>query len=136
VLDELTALAASTTRMGSMASLADSERFLFELANLESRHRSCVAYVRDVLTATVDEAEREGGVSELAANLVREAARYVNQTGADVARQAYLLAGTKALPDGPMQRGFRDLHAGSQHFFASPPAALDYSRPPLPPHPP
>jgi alkylation response protein AidB-like acyl-CoA dehydrogenase len=135
VLDELTALAASTTRMGSMASLADSERFLFELANLESRHRSCVAYVRDVLTATVDEAEREGGVSELAANLVREAARYVNQTGADVARQAYLLAGTKALRDGPMQRGFRDLHAGSQHFFASPTAALDFSRTLLAPHP-
>jgi hypothetical protein len=44
----------------------------------------------------------------------------VNQDGADIARQAYLLAGTRALRAGPIQRGFRDLHAGSQHFYASP----------------
>ena len=59
------------------------------------------------------------------ANLLREACRHVNQGGADIARQAYLLAGTRALRDGPIQRGFRDLHAGSQHFFASPSAAID-----------
>ena len=46
-------------------------------------------------------------------------------SGADIARQAYLLTGTRALRDGPIQRCFRDLHAGSQHFFASPSAAID-----------
>jgi hypothetical protein len=45
-----------------------------------------------------------------------------------VARKAYLLAGTTALRDGPLQRGFRDLHAGTQHFFASPAATLDVGR--------
>ena len=43
-------------------------------------------------------------------------------------RQAYLLAGTSALRDGPLQRCFRDMHAGSQHFFASPIATFDYAR--------
>ncbi len=61
----------------------------------------------------------------MTANLLREACRQVNQGGADIAREAYLLAGTRALRDGPIQRGFRDLHAGSQHFFASPSAAVD-----------
>ena len=30
--------------------------------------------------------------------------------------------------DGPMQRAFRDLHAGSQHFFASNAGSIDYAR--------
>jgi len=81
-----------------------------------------------VLIDAEAEAERDGGVSDLTANLVREACRHVNQGGADIARQAYLLAGTRALRDGPIQRGFRDLHAGSQHFFASPSAAIDLAR--------
>ncbi len=46
----------------------------------------------------------------------------------DIARQAYLLAGTTALRAGPVQRCFRDLHAGAQHFFASPSVAVDLAR--------
>jgi hypothetical protein len=59
---------------------------------------------------------------------VRQATVHVTQEGADIVRQAYLLAGTTALRDGPLQRCFRDIHAGSQHFFASPASTLDYAR--------
>ena len=52
----------------------------------------------------------------------------MNQGGADIAREVYLLAGTRALREGPIQRAFRDLHAGAQHFFASPSAAIDLAR--------
>ena len=63
----------------------------------------------------------------LTASLLREACRKVNQEGADIARQAYLLAGTRALRDGPIQEAFRDLHAGTQHYFASPAAAIEFA---------
>jgi alkylation response protein AidB-like acyl-CoA dehydrogenase len=53
---------------------------------------------------------------------------HVNQRGSDIAREAYLLAGTSALRDGPLQRCFRDLHAGAQHFFASDAASIDWAR--------
>ena len=43
-------------------------------------------------------------------------------------REAYLLAGTVALRDGGVQRAFRDLHAGAQHFFASNAATIDLAR--------
>ena len=43
-------------------------------------------------------------------------------------RQAYLLAGTTGLRAGALQRCFRDLHAGSQHFFASPASTQDFAR--------
>jgi len=61
-------------------------------------------------------------------NLVRQACVHVNRTGVDIAEEAYRLAGTAALRDGPLQRAFRDLHAGGQHFFASDAASLDWAR--------
>jgi len=125
VLDELAAIATGTTRMGAPSSLATSERFLFEYGALEGRFRAGRAWVREACAEAEAEAARDGAVSAITANLLREACRNVNQGGADIAREAYLLAGTRALRDGPIQRAFRDLHAGSQHFFASPSAAVD-----------
>jgi alkylation response protein AidB-like acyl-CoA dehydrogenase len=125
ILDEVRAIAADTTRLGALSTLAGSERFLFELGALEGRWRAGRAWVREACEEAEAEAAREGAVSMLTANLLREACRHVNQGGADIARQAYLLAGTRALRDGPIQRCFRDLHAGSQHFFAGPSAAID-----------
>ena len=58
----------------------------------------------------------------------RQATVHVTQEAADIVRQAYLLAGTSALREGPLQRCFRDIHAGSQHFFASPASTLDFAR--------
>jgi alkylation response protein AidB-like acyl-CoA dehydrogenase len=114
--------------MGASSSLGESERFLFEYGQLEGRYRAGKAWVRLVVGDAEAEAEATGSITPRTANLVREACRQVNQGGADVARQAYLLAGTRALRDGPLQRAFRDLHAGSQHFFASPSAAIDLAR--------
>jgi alkylation response protein AidB-like acyl-CoA dehydrogenase len=125
VLDELAAIAAGTTRMGAASSLATSERFLFEYGRLEGRYRAGRAWVHEVCAGAEAEAARDGAITDVTANLLREACRHVNQGGADIAREAYLLAGTRALRDGPIQRGFRDLHAGSQHFFASSSAAID-----------
>ena len=61
-------------------------------------------------------------------NATRQATVYVTQEAADIVRQAYLLAGTTALRAGPLERCFRDIHAGSQHFFASPSVTLDMAR--------
>ncbi len=69
-----------------------------------------------------------GKLDAMAGNEARQATVHVTQEGADIVRQAYLLAGTTALRDGPLQRCFRDIHAGSQHFFASPASTLDYAR--------
>ena len=125
VLDELAGIAGSVTRLGATSSLAANERFRYEFGVLEGRLRAGRAWVREACAAAEAEATRDGAVSPLTACLLREACRKVNQDGADIARQAYLLAGTRALRDGPIQRCFRDLHAGSQHFFASPAAAIE-----------
>jgi alkylation response protein AidB-like acyl-CoA dehydrogenase len=127
-LDELAGVAKNAKhRMGAATPLRESERFLYELGTLEGRFRAARAWVHEVFDEAQAAAE-DGAVTPQHVNLCRQASVHVTQEGADIARQAYLLAGTTALRDGPLQRCFRDLHAGSQHFFASPGAAQDVAR--------
>lgn len=127
-LDELKSIAKTKVRMGSMTFLKDSERFLVSLGRMESRLRSASAWVREafddaersiVATATVDRSKN---------NLVRQATVHVTEEAADIVREVYLLAGTTALREGRLQTCFRDIHAGSQHFFASTASTLDFAK--------
>jgi alkylation response protein AidB-like acyl-CoA dehydrogenase len=127
-LDELAKVATGAKhRMGAASPLRESERFLHELGTLEGRFRAARAWVYEAF-ADAQRAAEDGEVTPQHINLVRQATVHVTQEGADIARQAYLLAGTTALRAGPLQRCFRDLHAGTQHFFASPAAAQDLAR--------
>jgi alkylation response protein AidB-like acyl-CoA dehydrogenase len=127
-VDELARVATGAKhRMGAASPLRDSERFLHELGTLEGRLRAASAWVHEAF-ADAQRAAEAGAVTAHHVNVVRQATVHATQEGADIARQAYLLAGTTALRDGPLQRCFRDLHAGTQHFFASPAAAQDLAR--------
>lgn len=129
MLDELGAVAATTTRMGAPGSLADSDHFCIELARLESRQRAGRAWVQEVCESAEAECERLGGPpSALTADLLRQACVHVNKEAVQVAQAAYSLAGTRALREGPLQRCFRDLHAGAQHYFASDLPSVDFAR--------
>ncbi len=128
VLDELVEVARTKHRMGAATALRDSDRFVYAVGQLESRFRSAEAWMRQTVVA-VEASVADGGEPDLSAiTACRQASVFLTQQGADIAREAYLLAGTTALRDGPLQRGFRDLHAGSQHFFASDAATLDLGR--------
>jgi alkylation response protein AidB-like acyl-CoA dehydrogenase len=127
-LDELEVLARTKARMGTGTFLKDDERFLHTLGTLESRARASSSWVRESF-ALLEQSVRETGRVDLEHNdRVRQATVHVTQDGADIVRQAYLLAGTTALRAGPLQRCFRDMHAASQHLMASPIATLDWAR--------
>jgi alkylation response protein AidB-like acyl-CoA dehydrogenase len=127
-LDELIAIARTKVRMGAGAFLKDDPRFLHTLGTLESRYRSARAWVHEAF-ACIERTVTETGRLDLRQNNeVRQATVHVSQVGADIVREAYLAAGTTALRDGPLQRCFRDIHAGSQHFFASPASTLEHAR--------
>jgi alkylation response protein AidB-like acyl-CoA dehydrogenase len=127
-LDELMAIAKTKVRMGAGAFLKDDERFLHSLGTLESRFRSTCAWVREAFGNIERTVVETGALDRVENNAVRQATVHVTQEGADIVREAYLLAGTTALRAGPLQRCFRDIHAGSQHFFASPASTLDHAR--------
>jgi len=127
-LDELATLARTKVRMGAGAFLKDDERFLHALGTLESRFHSARSWMRESFAQIEATAVATGRLDPRENNRVRQATVHLTQEGADIVRQAYLLAGTTALRAGALQRCFRDIHAGSQHFFASPASTLDYAR--------
>ncbi len=127
-LDELTALSRTKVRMGSGAFLREDPRFLEALGTLESRFRSASAWMRETFRRIERTVLETGCLDPAENNAVRQSTVHITQEGAEIVRRAYLLAGTTALRDGPLQRCFRDIHAGSQHFFASPSSTLDYAR--------
>jgi alkylation response protein AidB-like acyl-CoA dehydrogenase len=127
-IDELMAIAKTKVRMGAASYLKDSEAFLLGLGKLESRLISASAWVRECVHTIEAEVVRSGTVDPVRNNQLRQATVFVTQEAADIAREAYLMAGTSGLREGPLQRCFRDIHAGSQHFFASPASTLDMAR--------
>lgn len=129
MLDELAAVATATTRMGASAPLAESEHFCIEFARIESRQRAARAWTLESAGRAEEECGALGGPpTALTADLLRQACVHANREAVEIARVAYGLAGTAALRDGALQRCFRDLHAGAQHYFASDLPSVDLSR--------
>ncbi len=127
-LDELISIARSKHRMGAPSPLRESDQFLNALGTLESRLRAAVAWTRECFGRLEQTLLETGALDPVQANSARQATAYVTREGAEVVRGAYLLAGTDALREGVLARCFRDIHAGTQHFFAGSSATLDLAR--------
>ena len=127
-LDELIDIARTKQRMGAAAALRDSDLFLNSLGTLESRFRACASWSHEAFGKMEHTVVETGTPDPVEMNVARQATVFVTHEAADIIRQAYLLAGTSALRAGPLQRCFRDIHAGTQHFFASPAATADMAR--------
>lgn len=127
-LDELIVISKSKIRMASGTVLKDGERFLHTLGNLESRYAASRAWFREVLAQAEQTAIRTGAVDPVESTRVRQATVHATTEAVDIIHQAYLLAGTTSLRESALQRCFRDIHAGSQHFFAGTSATLEMAR--------
>ena len=84
--------------------------------------------MRERFAAAEHTALETGAADPMEIALARQATVHATQDGADVVRRAYLLAGTDALRAGPLQTCFRDIHAGTQHFFAGELASIELGR--------
>ncbi len=124
-LDELLAVARAKHRMGDATPMAQSDRFIHEIGELESRFRAACCWLHDTFANAERTAAKTGAPDPTEALLTRQATAFITQEGADILRRAYLLAGTEALRTGGLQRAFRDIHAGTQHYFAGGGPALE-----------
>jgi alkylation response protein AidB-like acyl-CoA dehydrogenase len=127
-VEELVDVARTKHRMGASTPLRDSERFLHALGTLECRARANETLVRSEFEAAQRHVEETCAPDPALVNRLRAVTVHITQDGADIVRQCYLLAGTTALRRGPLERCFRDIHAGSQHFFASPAGPIELGR--------
>ena len=127
-LDELMAISKTKIRLAAATVLKDGEVFLQTLGTLESRYRAARAWVCEELAQAEQRAVHSGASAAAEGVRVRQATVHATREAVAILHQAYLLAGTASLRAGPLQRCFRDIHAGSQHYFAGPSATLEFAR--------
>lgn len=119
-IDEAAHIARTKQRMTGKTTLADDPRFQHDLAMAESTLQSGELWIRDAF-GRAEQSVLDGNGPDPAADLdARQATTFLTQRACRVVQDLYLHIGTTALRDGPFQRCFRDLHAGSQHAMVSP----------------
>jgi alkylation response protein AidB-like acyl-CoA dehydrogenase len=99
--------------------LGDSASFQQEFASAEMRVRAASALAVDAwseVQGLLDRGEPPG-LKEIA--VVRALTRHAHEVASDVVSFAYKMAGGASLRGGPLQRCFRDIHAGTQHVLVS-----------------
>jgi alkylation response protein AidB-like acyl-CoA dehydrogenase len=131
-LDELRDLAPTKQRMGAASVLSEGERFLHDYARLEHRARASAGRVRETFERAQDAADRGAADAQLSAE-VRSVNAFVTEEAADIVRACYLMAGTTGLRSGPLERAFRDIHAGTQHAMVNPNHHVEWARSLMPP---
>jgi indole-3-acetate monooxygenase len=115
-LDEIARLAPDKQRMGHSSVLADQEAFQYELGRHDAAMRAARALVFDAFGAAQERLDT-GARYDLADLLpLRQATTWATDTAADAVRFAYLASGTDGLRNpSVIGRGFRDIHAATQH---------------------
>ena len=126
-LDEVRALAPTKHRMGSATKLSESERFLHDYARLEQRARAAAGRMHEVFRQAEEAAELGTADAALSAE-VRSTTAFVTEEGAEIVRACYLMAGTTGLRSGPLERAFRDIHAGTQHAMVNPQHHVEWAK--------
>ncbi|MEM9464737.1 MAG: acyl-CoA dehydrogenase family protein [Actinomycetota bacterium] len=119
-IDEAALIARTKQRMTGKSTLADDPRFQYDLAMAESTLQSGELWIRDAFGRAERSVLEGDGPDPAADSDARQATTFLTQRACRVVQDLYLHIGTTALRDGPFQRCFRDLHAGSQHAMVSP----------------
>lgn len=114
-LDELKALARA--KAGPFGTLADSTSFQEKFARAEARYRAARAFTYATWSELDEKLARQIPASAEDIALVKLAFRHVHEVMSEVTTFAYNYGGGVALRPGPLQRCYRDLHAGLQHVL-------------------
>jgi alkylation response protein AidB-like acyl-CoA dehydrogenase len=118
MLDELRKLVVE--KAGRPGSMGENAAFLSDYAMTEAKWRGAHAFVHETW-ADVQETIRRGDPMTVEQNnLTRLALQHATWTVEEVSTFVYTAAATAALRAGTLQRFFRDMHAGTQHFTSGP----------------
>jgi alkylation response protein AidB-like acyl-CoA dehydrogenase len=118
MLDELIALVQG--KAGRPGAQSESDSFAEGMERAEGAYRAARAFVFEVWADARETLERGDPLSLRQHTLLRLATTHATWAVHDVGMFVYLSGGTTALREGPIQRLFRDLHAGTQHLIVSP----------------
>ena len=116
-VDEAVAIARGRARMAAPSVILKDPRFRYDFAMAVSRFEAAETWCRQAFRNAEQAAEAGSGRDPALATNVKQSATLLTQEGLAVVRCLYEWCGTEALRDGPLQRCFRDMHAGSQHVL-------------------
>ena len=120
-LRDLVELATAKTPQGSRRTLAERAGAQASLAEAEAKLRAARAFFYAATASAWHQTTSGEAVSIEDRAALRLAATYATRTSAEVVRIAYDLGGGSALfLSSPLQRRFRDAHAGTQHMMIAP----------------
>jgi alkylation response protein AidB-like acyl-CoA dehydrogenase len=126
LLDELAALARQ--KAGRPGAQAENAGFLEGYEKAEGKLRAARALAFETWRDAWATLEADDRLSVRQQSLIRLGITHVTWAVHEVGSFAYLAGGTTALRSGPLQRIFRDLHAGTQHMIVSPPVRQTIAR--------
>jgi alkylation response protein AidB-like acyl-CoA dehydrogenase len=118
-LDELAAIAQAKAEMPT--SIAHSESFLERYAVAEGNFRAARALVYETWRDIRETLLRGEQLSTRQRTMIFLSLNRVTWIGQEVTMFAYLASGGIGLRASTLQRFFRDMHAGTQHFLVAPP---------------
>jgi alkylation response protein AidB-like acyl-CoA dehydrogenase len=120
-LDELAAFVRSRPGLrGHLPDIADSESFHERYGEQEAKFRAARALVFESWRDIEASLARGETMGKRQITLIRLALNHVTNVAAEVCTYAYRTAGGVALRTSVIQRCFRDMHAGTQHFLVGP----------------
>ena len=122
-LDELKALARD--KGGPFGLLADAPSFQEKFARAEAQYRAARAFAYEAWNDLDESLAREEPATNEQIALIKLAFRHVHDVMSEVCTFAYRYGGGVALRPSPLQRCYRDLHAGLQHVLLSDQIAQD-----------
>jgi alkylation response protein AidB-like acyl-CoA dehydrogenase len=117
-LDEIAAFAREQS--GPTGRLRDSDSFREHYGAAEAQFRAARALIYETWADIEISLARGEVMSTRQITLARLSMSHITSTVAEICNFAYRTGGGVALRDGPIQRCFRDIHAGTQHLHAHP----------------
>jgi len=118
ILDELRELTAAKT--GASGAAVDTDEFHAAYAHAEALLRSARAWAMEVWADVEASLDSGTPLSTEQETLIRLSLHHATRSVHEIGQTAYKWAATAALRRGPLQRCFRDLHAGTQHVTCGP----------------
>ncbi len=120
-LDELAAFVRSRPSLrGHLPDIADSELFHEQYGAQEGKVRAARALVYESWRDVEASLAKGEPMSKRQVTLIRLALNHVTNVAAEACTFTYRTAGGVALRTSVIQRCFRDMHAGTQHFLVGP----------------
>jgi alkylation response protein AidB-like acyl-CoA dehydrogenase len=115
LLDELVKVIVS--RQDPFGKSSDSASFRFQFAQAEARYRAARALVYETWRDVSETFVRGEAMSLQQMTMIKLALRHIHDVVSDVGTFAHRAARGASLHSTPMQRFYRDIHAGTQHIL-------------------